>query len=56
MHLHADHVSILDGKDFLCPKKHCGKLYPSRENLRLHIAAHYRGAATPTCGMFVSLN
>uniref|UniRef100_A0A0N5AB99 C2H2-type domain-containing protein n=1 Tax=Syphacia muris TaxID=451379 RepID=A0A0N5AB99_9BILA len=49
VHLHADHISILDGKDFLCPKKHCGKLYPNRDNLRLHIAAHYRDAANLNC-------
>ncbi|VDM45272.1 unnamed protein product, partial [Toxocara canis] len=49
VHLHADHVVLRDGKDFRCPKKHCDKVYPNRENLRLHIAAHYHGGnATPT--------
>lgn len=51
VHLHADHVVLRDGKDFRCPKKHCDKVYPNRENLRLHIAAHYHGGgATPTPG------
>ncbi|MFH4979733.1 hypothetical protein AB6A40_006442 [Gnathostoma spinigerum] len=49
VHLHADHVVMRDGNDFRCPKKHCDKVYPTRENLRLHIAAHYHGGgATPT--------
>uniref|UniRef100_A0A1I8EPX2 C2H2-type domain-containing protein n=1 Tax=Wuchereria bancrofti TaxID=6293 RepID=A0A1I8EPX2_WUCBA len=43
VHLHADHVMLRDGKDFCCPKKQCDKVYPSRENLRKHIAAHYHG-------------
>uniref|UniRef100_A0AAF5Q5P0 C2H2-type domain-containing protein n=1 Tax=Wuchereria bancrofti TaxID=6293 RepID=A0AAF5Q5P0_WUCBA len=43
VHLHADHVMLRDGKDFCCPKKQCDKVYPSRENLRQHIAAHYHG-------------
>uniref|UniRef100_A0A2K6VY29 C2H2-type domain-containing protein n=1 Tax=Onchocerca volvulus TaxID=6282 RepID=A0A2K6VY29_ONCVO len=46
VHLHADHVMLRDGKDFCCPKKQCDKVYPSRENLRQHIAAHYHGGAT----------
>ncbi|VDK89218.1 unnamed protein product, partial [Litomosoides sigmodontis] len=46
VHLHADHVMLRDGKDFCCPKKQCDKVYPSRENLRQHIAAHYHGCAT----------
>lgn len=37
---------LRDGKDFCCPKKQCDKVYPSRENLRQHIAAHYHGGAT----------
>ncbi|EJD75353.1 zinc finger protein [Loa loa] len=45
VHLHADHVMLRDGKDFCCPKKQCDKVYPSRENLRQHIAAHYHGGA-----------
>ncbi|KAK6111711.1 Zinc finger C2H2 type family protein [Brugia pahangi] len=44
VHLHADHVMLRDGKDFCCPKKQCDKVYPSRENLRQHIAAHYHGS------------
>ncbi|KAM3729206.1 Transcription factor [Dirofilaria immitis] len=47
VHLHADHIMLRDGKDFCCPKKQCDKVYPSRENLRQHIAAHYHGGATP---------
>ncbi|CAG9529553.1 unnamed protein product, partial [Cercopithifilaria johnstoni] len=46
VHLHADHIMLRDGKDFCCPKKQCDKVYPSRENLRQHIAAHYHGGAT----------
>ncbi|VBB26669.1 unnamed protein product, partial [Acanthocheilonema viteae] len=46
VHLHADHVMLRDGKDFCCPKKQCDKVYPSRENLRQHIAAHYHGGVT----------
>ncbi|VDM95973.1 unnamed protein product [Thelazia callipaeda] len=49
VHLHADHVVLRDGKDFCCPKKHCDKVYPTRDSLRQHIAAHYllSGAVTP---------
>ncbi|PAV70610.1 hypothetical protein WR25_02029 isoform G [Diploscapter pachys] len=55
VHIHADHVRIMDGSEYKCPKKHCGKLFPNRETMRAHIEAHYqkrhledeRTAATP---------
>ncbi|VDL69452.1 unnamed protein product [Nippostrongylus brasiliensis] len=31
-----------DGKDLKCPKRHCDKVYPNKESLRLHIIAHYQ--------------
>lgn len=38
-----------DGKDYRCPRKHCEKVYPNRESLRAHFAAHFLGGgATPT--------
>lgn len=46
---------LRDGKDFCCPKKQCDKVYPSRENLRQHIAAHYHGCATASLPGFFSL-
>lgn len=47
---------LRDGKDFCCPKKQCDKVYPSRENLRQHIAAHYHsGATAPLPGFTFSL-
>lgn len=54
VHLHADHVMLRDGKDFCCPKKQCDKVYPSRENLRQHIAAHYHGAVVASLPGFDS--
>ena len=42
MHIHADHVRIMDGSEYKCPKKHCGKLFPNRETMRAHIEAHYQ--------------
>ncbi|CAJ0933822.1 unnamed protein product, partial [Mesorhabditis belari] len=42
VHMHADHISMRDGKDFRCPKKHCDKVYPSRDSLRQHIQTHYQ--------------
>ncbi|RCN28143.1 putative flagellar protein FliS [Ancylostoma caninum] len=49
VHLYSDHISIRDGKDLKCPKRHCDKVYPNKESLRLHIIAHYqqRVDATP---------
>ncbi|KHJ95665.1 zinc finger, C2H2 type [Oesophagostomum dentatum] len=49
VHLYSDHISIRDGKDLKCPKRHCDKVYPNKESLRQHIIAHYqqRVDATP---------
>jgi uncharacterized C2H2 Zn-finger protein len=50
VHLHADHIVMRDGNDFKCPRKHCDKVYPNRENLRHHIAAHYHGGGANPSG------
>ncbi|CAJ0582997.1 unnamed protein product, partial [Mesorhabditis spiculigera] len=43
VHMHADHISMRDGKDFRCPKKHCDTVYPNRESLRQHLLhLHYQ--------------
>ncbi|KJH42092.1 zinc finger, C2H2 type [Dictyocaulus viviparus] len=42
VHLYSDHISIRDGKDLKCPKRHCDKVYPNKDSLRLHIVAHYQ--------------
>jgi hypothetical protein len=48
IHFHTEHIIMRDGKDYRCPRKHCEKVYPNRESLRAHFAAHYLGgAATP---------
>lgn len=49
VHLYSDHISIRDGKDLKCPKRHCDKVYPNKDSLRHHIIAHYqqRVDATP---------
>lgn len=54
VHLHADHIVMRDGNDFKCPKKHCDRVYPDRENLRQHIAAHYHGGGAALTGSFIS--
>uniref|UniRef100_A0A1I7XIS6 Phosphatidylinositol 4-kinase beta n=1 Tax=Heterorhabditis bacteriophora TaxID=37862 RepID=A0A1I7XIS6_HETBA len=58
VHLYSDHVSMRDGKDFKCPKKHCDKVYPNKESLRIHIAAHYqqRNNATPGKNNFLKFD
>jgi len=52
VHLHADHIVMRDGNDFKCPKKHCDRVYPDRENLRQHIAAHYHGGGAALTGNY----
>ncbi|KAJ1353966.1 ZnF_C2H2 [Parelaphostrongylus tenuis] len=42
VHLYSDHISIRDGKDLKCPKRHCDKVYPNKDSLRHHIIAHYQ--------------
>ncbi len=41
IHLHCDHISMRDGTNFKCPRAHCERVYPTRENLRAHLLAHY---------------
>ena len=41
IHLHCDHITMRDGKDLRCPRPNCDRVYPSRENLRAHLLAHY---------------
>lgn len=41
IHLHADHVLMRDGKDLRCPRANCDRVYPGRDSLRQHIAAHF---------------
>ncbi|KIH42982.1 zinc finger, C2H2 type [Ancylostoma duodenale] len=53
VHLYSDHISIRDGKDLKCPKRHCDKVYPNKESLRLHIIAHYQQRVDATPGMYV---
>ncbi|KAH7728185.1 Zinc fingerC2H2 type family protein [Aphelenchoides avenae] len=48
IHFHTEHIVMRDGKDYRCPRKHCEKVYPNRESLRAHFAAHFLGGgATP---------
>uniref|UniRef100_A0A158PBX4 C2H2-type domain-containing protein n=1 Tax=Angiostrongylus cantonensis TaxID=6313 RepID=A0A158PBX4_ANGCA len=50
VHLYSDHISIRDGKDLKCPKRHCDKVYPNKDSLRHHIIAHYQQRVDATPG------
>lgn len=41
VHLHVDHVRMMDGAEYKCPRKFCGLNYESLDSLRAHVTAHY---------------
>ncbi|CAI5455479.1 unnamed protein product [Caenorhabditis angaria] len=41
VHLHVDHIRMMDGNEYKCPRLFCDKVFMDRDSLRRHMTLHY---------------